>query len=271
MFFNTLTFTIEAAFPKQGVMEFSDHGALDGFSGGDVNWQIRHVKEEQDFKALRETSCKNIAALDVSADLVVQRQDLVNWRGPVGKDANGKGAGKASDWNCPKCGDLVFGRNNACRQCGAERPGGPVAQGPDHENTVFMRGLSWSVTEENLRKDFAECGDIESLRMPMNGEGRPKGIAFIKFVAPEGVIAALKFDETDYGGRIINVCKSGEVQPKGKGKDGTGKSKGKDKGKDGKGKGKGKSKAPTESFAKYSGCIVASTAAVKTFEDSDGE
>merc|ERR1711972_1213481 len=101
-------------------------------------------------------------------------------------------------------------------------------------------------TEEALKKDFAECGEIEKLTLPLNEEGRPKGISFIKYKTQEGVDAALKFDNTDYEGRTINVCKAGE----GKGKDGKGK--GKDgKGKDGKGKAKGKSKgkgeAPSES------------------------
>merc|ERR1712194_38407 len=78
----------------------------------------------------------------------------------------------------------------------------------DNENTVFLRGLPWAVTVETLRKDFAECGEIERLNMPMNEEGRPKGIAFIKFKGPEGVEAALKLDETDYGGRTVNVSKA---------------------------------------------------------------
>jgi len=74
--------------------------------------------------------------------------------------------------------------------------GGSTTVG-DNENTVFLRGLPWAVTVETLRKDFAECGEIERLNMPMNEEGRPKGIAFIKFAGPEGVEKALKFDETD--------------------------------------------------------------------------
>merc|ERR1712098_409714 len=110
---------------------------------------------------------------------------------------------------------------------------------------------------DELRKDFSECGEIERLSLPMDEEGRPKGISFIKYKTQEGVDAALKFDNLEYGGRTINVVKAGEG---GKGKDG--------KGKDGKGKGK-KGKAPSESFAKSTGCIVAGAAEVKTFADSD--
>ena len=71
----------------------------------------------------------------------------------------------------------------------------------DHDNefTVFVRGLPFSVEEETLKKDFAECGEIVRLKMPMNEEGRPKGIAFVKFSSQEGLDAALKFDNTEYG------------------------------------------------------------------------
>merc|ERR1711920_686733 len=145
------------------------------------------------------------------------------------------------------------------------------------ENTVFVGGLPFSVTEDALKKDFAECGEIESLKLPLNEEGKPKGISFIKFKTAEGMEAALKFDNTDYGGRNINVSKAGEGG-KGKGKDGKdGKSKGKDgkgKGKDGKGKSKGKGKKgklSSEAKAKNTGAIVESAGTKKSFADSDDE
>merc|ERR1712087_598635 len=71
---------------------------------------------------------------------------------------------------------------------------------------------------------------IEKLTLPLNDEGNPKGISFIKDKTQEGLEAALKFDNTDYGGRTIFVSKAGDG---GKGKDGKG---GKGKSKDGKAK-----------------------------------
>merc|ERR1712151_9259 len=140
------------------------------------------------------------------------------------------------------------------------------------ENTVFVRGLPFATTEETLKKDFAECGEIVSLRMPLNDEGSCRGIAFIKYSDKESMDKAMKFNETDYGGRTISVTDAAdkpEGKAKGKGKDG------KDgKGKDGKSKGKGKKgkgKAPSEAFAKSSGAMVESTGTKQTFEDSDDE
>eukprot|EP00927_Polykrikos_kofoidii_P010200 TRINITY_DN1431_c0_g1_i12.p2 TRINITY_DN1431_c0_g1~~TRINITY_DN1431_c0_g1_i12.p2 ORF type:complete len:166 (-),score=45.21 TRINITY_DN1431_c0_g1_i12:166-663(-) len=144
--------------------------------------------------------------------------------------------------------------------------------GHDNENTVFVRGLPWAATEEALNKDFGECGEIVSLRMPLNDEGAAKGIAFIKFTSKEGFEKAIAFNETDYGGRTIYCVAAGD-NPGGKGKGKDGKGKGKD-GKDG-GKGKGKKgkkgKAPSESFAKSTGALVESTGTKVSFEDSDDE
>merc|ERR1712185_91575 len=98
------------------------------------------------------------------------------------------------------------------------------------------------------------------------------GIAFVKFKTQEGFDAALKFDNTEYGGRTMGVSKAGEG---GKGKDGKGKGKdGKGKGKDGKGKSKGKGKkggVSSEKKAAQNGAMVESTGEKKTFDDSDDD
>jgi len=136
------------------------------------------------------------------------------------------------------------------------------------ENTVFVRGLPYSVTEEALTKDFAECGEIVSMRMPMSDEGSPRGFAFITYSNKEAMDKAMAFNETDYGGRNISVTDAA-IKPEGKGKDGKGKD-----GKDGKGKGKGKGKkgkATSESFAKNTGAMVESTGKKTSFADSDEE
>merc|ERR1712050_800647 len=147
--------------------------------------------------------------------------------------------------------------------------------GHDNENTAFVRGLPFATTEEALTKDFAECGEIVNLRMPLNDEGTCRGIAFIKYSDKEGCDKAIKFNETDYGGRTIYCAMAGDNEGKGKGKDGKGKGKdGKGKGKDGKGKAKGKGKkgkVSSEAKAKSSGAIVESTGTKQSFADSDDE
>merc|ERR1719262_1012353 len=110
------------------------------------------------------------------------------------------------------------------------------------ENEVFVGGLSFDCTEEVLRKDFLECGEIASLRLPMSEEtGKPRGFAFISFTTKEGLEKALKFDGEEYMGRYLKVNKAGE-KGNSKGKDG--------KGKEGKGKGDkgGKTQKENEVF-----------------------
>merc|ERR1712007_138791 len=65
-----------------------------------------------------------------------------------------------------------------------------------------------------------------NLSMPMNDEGKPRGIAFITYKTKVGVDAALKFNGTDYGGRTLRVNIAGQGgKGDGKGKDGKGKGK----------------------------------------------
>merc|ERR1712176_434455 len=101
-------------------------------------------------------------------------------------------------------------------------------------------------------------GDIVNFRMPLNDEGSARGIAFIEYKDKESCEKALKFHETDYGGRTLSVKMSGDGGGKG--------DKGKGKGKKGK-----KGKAPSEAKAKNSGCIVAGAGEKKTFSDSDDD
>merc|ERR1711862_497147 len=103
-----------------------------------------------------------------------------------------------------------------------------------------------------LKKDFSECGDIVNFRMPLNDEGKARGIAFIVYQDEESCDKALKFHETDYGDRTLSVRMSGDGGGKG--------DKGKGKGKKGK-----KGKAPSEAKAKNTGCIVAGAGEKKTF------
>merc|ERR1712032_150326 len=102
--------------------------------------------------------------------------------------------------------------------------GETAAESVEAENlTVFVGGIPWSCSEETLKKDFSECGEIVKLNMPMNEEGKPKGIAFITYKTKAGVEGALKFDGDDYGGRTLKVNLANQG---GKGKSAKGQGKG---------------------------------------------
>lgn len=154
-----------------------------------------------------------------------------------------KEARKAGKAQAPEASDVVGGSTEE------GTPAQPTAPGDDGDYTVFIRGLPFSVEEETVRKDFSECGEIANMNMPMNDQGLPRGIAFVKYETKVGMEAALKFDGTDYGGRYL------EVKPAWNGKSGDkgGKGDGKGKGKGEKGKGQGSMSANNSEFAVFLG------------------
>jgi len=92
--------------------------------------------------------------------------------------------------------------------------------------TVFVGGLSFNSTEDVVKKDFAECGEIVNFRFPMDRErGTPKGIAFITYADQAGVKKALEFNETEYDGRTLRVRVADDSPPGQKGDKGKGKGK----------------------------------------------
>eukprot|EP00746_Dinoflagellata_sp_MGD_P004127 gnl/MRDRNA2_/MRDRNA2_107986_c0_seq1.p1 gnl/MRDRNA2_/MRDRNA2_107986_c0~~gnl/MRDRNA2_/MRDRNA2_107986_c0_seq1.p1 ORF type:complete len:415 (-),score=64.20 gnl/MRDRNA2_/MRDRNA2_107986_c0_seq1:84-1328(-) len=108
-------------------------------------------------------------------------------KGVSSKGSNGESM-KPGDWICPDCGDLVFGKHDACRQCGAPKPN--VAS-----NGQVSKPGDWVC---------AECGDVvfsknascrqcgapkpdgmdspRGMASPRGGKGAPRG--------PFGAIAA---------------------------------------------------------------------------------
>jgi len=198
--------------------------------------------------------------------------EIVNFRMPYNDEGNSRGiafceyATKEGVEGALKFNETEYGGRYLSVRMSGDDKGKGKGKGKDgkgkgnKELEVFIGGLPFSTTEEALKKDFADCGEMVNFRLPLNDEGKPRGIAFIEFKDKESCEKALKFHETDYGGRSISVKMSGDGA-KGKGDD-----KGKGKGKKGK-----KGKAPSEAFAKNTGCIVAGAGEKKTFADSDSE
>lgn len=79
----------------------------------------------------------------------------------------------------------------------------PVAP-PDFK--VYVAGLPWKATEEVLRKDFEECGEIAKIHLLKDMDTKKfKGVMFVTYKSQAGVDAALKFHDTEYGGKLILV------------------------------------------------------------------
>jgi len=110
---------------------------------------------------------------------------------------------------------------------------------------VFVRHFPREEPDDALRKVFAPCGNIESLKIPRFEDGAAKGMAWIVFKDSQGLQKALKLSGKKIGDHFIEVTKSGQKSDedvKVKGRETKAKEAGKGKGKSGKGKSKGKGK-----------------------------
>lgn len=102
---------------------------------------------------------------------------------------------------------------------------------------VVVAGLPLAISEERLREDFSECGEVLNVRLLRDRNTKDsRGIAFISFTNQAALDEALKFNGDDYGGRSLLV----ELAKKDKAS-----SRDSSQGK-GTGKGKGKSNGPGE-------------------------
>lgn len=121
---------------------------------------------------------------------------------------------------------------------------------------VKVKGFPDSTTDEILKKDFSECGDIERSIIPRDEKGNLAGVAYFTYKDREACDKALAFNWTQYGGSQLMVRlvddegggqkgkgKADVAEPsKGKGRIGKRKDKSTGKGKSGKSAGKGKRK-----------------------------
>eukprot|EP00747_Dinoflagellata_sp_TGD_P194200 gnl/TRDRNA2_/TRDRNA2_61343_c0_seq1.p1 gnl/TRDRNA2_/TRDRNA2_61343_c0~~gnl/TRDRNA2_/TRDRNA2_61343_c0_seq1.p1 ORF type:complete len:442 (-),score=148.63 gnl/TRDRNA2_/TRDRNA2_61343_c0_seq1:168-1460(-) len=78
---------------------------------------------------------------------------------------------------------------------------------------VIVRGLGPKAAEDALRAHLKECGEVESVRIPMNKKKRFKGFAFVRFETKKGVKKALKLSGTQLDGKTIEVERL--IQPEG--------------------------------------------------------
>jgi RNA recognition motif-containing protein len=71
---------------------------------------------------------------------------------------------------------------------------------------LFIVGnLSWTTTELALGRHFEQYGDIKSVKIIEDFNGRSKGFGYVEFESKNTVAAALKADGSELDGRTIRV------------------------------------------------------------------
>ena len=76
---------------------------------------------------------------------------------------------------------------------------------------LYIGGLPYSTTEEELRKHFEAAGTVESASVITDKmSGRSKGFGFVEMATPDEAQKAIEmFNEKELGGRkiIVNVAR----------------------------------------------------------------
>ena len=74
-------------------------------------------------------------------------------------------------------------------------------------NKIFVGGLNWDATDDDLRETFGECGSItDAVIVNDRDTGRSRGFGFVTYSSDEEAKAAVeKFDGQDFMGRKLTV------------------------------------------------------------------
>ncbi|MEN9558342.1 MAG: hypothetical protein RL141_711 [Candidatus Parcubacteria bacterium] len=75
---------------------------------------------------------------------------------------------------------------------------------------LFVGGIPYRTSEEELRQLFSQAGEVVSVFIPMDREmNRPRGFAFVEMADDAAAEKSIQmFDGTDLGGRNIVVNKA---------------------------------------------------------------
>ena len=87
----------------------------------------------------------------------------------------------------------------------------------DTETTVFVGGLPFDATEEEVREHFKDCGEIDMVRLIRDRKTNVgKGIGYVKFMGEREMKAAIALNKSHLKKREIRVYKAvppGKLKP----------------------------------------------------------
>ncbi|KAI5134465.1 nucleolin [Nematocida ausubeli] len=81
------------------------------------------------------------------------------------------------------------------------------------ERTIFIKGLNFSATEDELKELFGQFGEIVEVRIPRSRDGPGgKGFGYVEFESKEACEKSRSLNGTDYNGRtiVVDMARSGQ-------------------------------------------------------------
>ncbi|CAN8104977.1 unnamed protein product [Discula destructiva] len=86
----------------------------------------------------------------------------------------------------------------------------------DRSETIFVRNLPWSTSNEDLVELFSTIGDVKQAEIQYEPSGRSRGTGVVRFDAAETADTAIaKFSGYSYGGRQLGLSFVRYLQPGG--------------------------------------------------------
>jgi RNA recognition motif-containing protein len=95
--------------------------------------------------------------------------------------------------------------NGEKHKSGKKKGGKGKGKRRDTDTQIYISGLPYKMSEEDIRQMFDTCGNIKSINLPINKQGKPTGFGFIVFESAESIPNALALDGQEVEGRFIQV------------------------------------------------------------------
>ena len=83
-----------------------------------------------------------------------------------------------------------------------------IVKWANNKTTIHVGNINYKTTEEDLKNFFSDCGDIKSISIAKNKEGKSCGFAYIDFENESGVEKSLKKNGEILNDREIKVAKN---------------------------------------------------------------
>jgi len=84
-----------------------------------------------------------------------------------------------------------------------------AAEPTEEVKSIFVGSLDWSIDNDRLAQEFAECGEVVSATVQVDRDsGRSRGFGYVHFATTEAVEAALLMNGKEIEGRAVNIDKS---------------------------------------------------------------
>ena len=81
---------------------------------------------------------------------------------------------------------------------------------------LYVGGLPYSTTDQELREAFAQAGDVSRVAIIMDKmSGRSKGFGFVEFANDDDAVKAIDlWNGKDFGGRTLTVNEARPMEPR---------------------------------------------------------